>query len=510
MRGARTSASTTAPAAYWDAGRRGDAQVPDAELRRPLRGAVDPREDRPAPRRCRPSDVHAMARGPVAAGGDAFTADFVLGALERAGSPLPEDARALDFGCSSGRVVRMLAAARPDVAWLGCDPNDARDRMGARAPRRRRVLREPAGAAARARRTGRSTSSTRSRSGRTSTPRRGCAGSRRCTGCCGPGGVLLFTHPRDRVDRPPDRRRRAGPRGRRALLGGAVPRAASGSRRCSARRATTASSARTGAWRTRRRSGCSRGCCRAGRRGSTSRRGSTPTRTSTCSSGAPCSGRRHRARSRSVAPLLGREDTRGAPRRAGRSGREIVQLAVALADLREQLGHGRVGLAQRGASTRRSPRPALLHVVLQRSVGEVQVGDGGVLRARRAAASVASASGSRRPSGGLAQRPLEEQVQVLDVGRDGRLPVGSLRVAVADLRLQLGLPPHDRGEALVAGHVEPRAPVELREHVRDGRAALGPARGRAAVGEAEGKIEQGPVDRVLDRVVPDATTPRRS
>ena len=70
-----------------------------------------------------PEDVHAMARGPVAAGGDAFTADLVLGALERAGSPLPEDARALDFGCSSGRVVRMLAAARPDVSWLGCDPN---------------------------------------------------------------------------------------------------------------------------------------------------------------------------------------------------------------------------------------------------------------------------------------------------------------------------------------------------------------------------------------------------
>ena len=70
-----------------------------------------------------PDDVHAMARGPVAAGGDAFTADFVLGALEKAGKPLPENGRALDFGCSSGRVVRMLAAARPDVSWLGCDPN---------------------------------------------------------------------------------------------------------------------------------------------------------------------------------------------------------------------------------------------------------------------------------------------------------------------------------------------------------------------------------------------------
>jgi SAM-dependent methyltransferase len=28
----------------------------------------------------------------------------------------------LDFGCSSGRVVRVLAAAFPEVEWHGCDP----------------------------------------------------------------------------------------------------------------------------------------------------------------------------------------------------------------------------------------------------------------------------------------------------------------------------------------------------------------------------------------------------
>ena len=70
-----------------------------------------------------PDDVHAMARGPLAAGGDPFTADIVLGALERAGLGLDEDGSALDFGSSSGRVVRMLAAARRDVTWYGCDPN---------------------------------------------------------------------------------------------------------------------------------------------------------------------------------------------------------------------------------------------------------------------------------------------------------------------------------------------------------------------------------------------------
>ena len=30
---------------------------------------------------------------------------------------------ALDFSCSSGRVVRPLAAALPEIVWRGCDPN---------------------------------------------------------------------------------------------------------------------------------------------------------------------------------------------------------------------------------------------------------------------------------------------------------------------------------------------------------------------------------------------------
>lgn len=31
--------------------------------------------------------------------------------------------RGMDFGCSSGRVVRVLAAAFPDVHWIASDPN---------------------------------------------------------------------------------------------------------------------------------------------------------------------------------------------------------------------------------------------------------------------------------------------------------------------------------------------------------------------------------------------------
>lgn len=70
-----------------------------------------------------PEDVHAMAHGPLAAGGDHGLADVVLGALQTAGLHLAPGSAVLDFGASSGRVTRVLAAARPDVTWLGCDPN---------------------------------------------------------------------------------------------------------------------------------------------------------------------------------------------------------------------------------------------------------------------------------------------------------------------------------------------------------------------------------------------------
>jgi len=71
-----------------------------------------------------PEDVHAMARGPQAAGGDPYLADVVVDAAARAGLTLAPGATVLDFGCSSGRVLRAIAAARPDLECLGCDPNE--------------------------------------------------------------------------------------------------------------------------------------------------------------------------------------------------------------------------------------------------------------------------------------------------------------------------------------------------------------------------------------------------
>jgi SAM-dependent methyltransferase len=62
-----------------------------------------------------------MGSGASATGGSYYHADLVAEAVERAGLSL-ERARTLDFGCSSGRVVRVLRAAYPDADLHGCDP----------------------------------------------------------------------------------------------------------------------------------------------------------------------------------------------------------------------------------------------------------------------------------------------------------------------------------------------------------------------------------------------------
>jgi SAM-dependent methyltransferase len=69
-----------------------------------------------------PEGIHAMVRGPLVAGGDYYYADLVGDALAGAGIKPDVAGRALDFGCSSGRVVRPLAAAYPEIEWHGCDP----------------------------------------------------------------------------------------------------------------------------------------------------------------------------------------------------------------------------------------------------------------------------------------------------------------------------------------------------------------------------------------------------
>jgi len=69
-----------------------------------------------------PVGVHAMAHGSMAAGGSYYYADVVLEAVRDCGVDPANLDRVLDFGCSSGRVVRVLQAALPEVEWHGCDP----------------------------------------------------------------------------------------------------------------------------------------------------------------------------------------------------------------------------------------------------------------------------------------------------------------------------------------------------------------------------------------------------
>jgi SAM-dependent methyltransferase len=70
-----------------------------------------------------PEEVHAMARGPLAAGGGLYEADLIVDALASVGVEFARLRSCLDFGCSSGRVLRALAAAYPEISWHGCDPN---------------------------------------------------------------------------------------------------------------------------------------------------------------------------------------------------------------------------------------------------------------------------------------------------------------------------------------------------------------------------------------------------
>ena len=70
-----------------------------------------------------PADVHAMTHAIEATGGSLYYGDLVVESLASAGTPLEPGRRVLDFGCSSGRVSRVLKAYEPEADYTGCDPN---------------------------------------------------------------------------------------------------------------------------------------------------------------------------------------------------------------------------------------------------------------------------------------------------------------------------------------------------------------------------------------------------
>ena len=112
----------------------------------------------------------------------------------------------LDFGCSSGRAVRVARGRVPGRGVARLRPDRRRDRVGAGEHPGRRVPPQPRAAAAALRRRVASTRPSRSRSGRTSPSRPPRAGSRRCSRLIRPGGRAARDHARRADDRPHDAR----------------------------------------------------------------------------------------------------------------------------------------------------------------------------------------------------------------------------------------------------------------------------------------------------------------
>ncbi|MDR6816451.1 hypothetical protein J2X76_001624 [Neorhizobium sp. 2083] len=81
------------------------------ELRRKLRTSItNP-----------PHNIHRMQR-PEAYVGDLYSADMVASVLSLSGISFEPNQKYLDFGCSSGSLIRVLKAVAPDSSFHGVDP----------------------------------------------------------------------------------------------------------------------------------------------------------------------------------------------------------------------------------------------------------------------------------------------------------------------------------------------------------------------------------------------------
>jgi SAM-dependent methyltransferase len=68
-----------------------------------------------------PSGVHNMHALDVDCG-SLYDPNLLVEGCLAVGAPLSSGMRCLDFGCSSGRVVRTMKAVYPEVSWVACDP----------------------------------------------------------------------------------------------------------------------------------------------------------------------------------------------------------------------------------------------------------------------------------------------------------------------------------------------------------------------------------------------------
>lgn len=69
-----------------------------------------------------PDSVHAMVRESIYCG-DMYYCDLITEALDDIGHTIKSQMHILDFGCSSGRIIKTMSAAYPDAHFSGCDPN---------------------------------------------------------------------------------------------------------------------------------------------------------------------------------------------------------------------------------------------------------------------------------------------------------------------------------------------------------------------------------------------------
>ncbi len=147
-----------------------------------------------------PEDVHAMARGPLAAAGGLYEADLVVDALApRRRRDRARCAARSTSAAPPGASCGARAPPTPTSRWHGCDPNaPAIAWAGEHLPHVELVLQRRRAAAAARRWLARprlrdlDLVALRARSW-------GCAGSRRCAACCAPGGhLVLTTHGLDR------------------------------------------------------------------------------------------------------------------------------------------------------------------------------------------------------------------------------------------------------------------------------------------------------------------------
>lgn len=68
-----------------------------------------------------PLEIHSMQRQDIFSG-DLYSGDMVVSAVMRGGKRIIDGGHYLDFGCSSGALVRNMWAGFPNSYWYGSDP----------------------------------------------------------------------------------------------------------------------------------------------------------------------------------------------------------------------------------------------------------------------------------------------------------------------------------------------------------------------------------------------------